>query len=417
MSKFKNVALIAFGYCLCMMYNTMTQGAVRRRVPNMPLVREISLPKPNIIPTLEATPEPTRNINHNVPCKTLDSLYPGRIDWGIGNASANQNVRIKWVPDQCKLPAVLDAEIPPSDIRRCLSKVKVAWFGDSLSRNVVQDFGAFALNATETTLKKQFLKPQHNPRMLTYVDLFIMHNNITSEDGLQAGKFDFMWQYHATSEGTFDLPYAKDRVREADYVLLGGGMWDMSSHVTPLVTFYEKHKKRVQDIKALMKPGAEMILFPMYWLSHKKTRFVHGADSPPYLCNHPVKASYYRKALAKIADCVPGVSVLDVTEITRHAHGLTTDGYHYTSPATRMIGDVMYNHICNGLALRPGSTCDEDAAKAHWATIKEARMTCPGPLMRGPQSERDLVHSFFTNITAVFDPQNTGVPAKRTAEG
>ncbi|KAJ9461770.1 Cas1p-domain-containing protein, partial [Diplonema papillatum] len=290
-------------------------------------------------------------------CTSLSDIYPGTIE--------RRRSRPFWVPRRgCKLRRFEDL-----DIESCFSRLNQVFLGDSLTRDIFRKMGRFGLH--------QVIKESHR---FTDEEKGPAYANKEEEGDIYGhffevgeGKLEFYWSAAARYDGSLNYTRTQSAIKAADVVWVGSGAWDMGvMHVNPDV-YFDLMYARVARLKATMKPGAKLILFPVHWLHIDRCPVGRKCR----LCNDPAKARVFREALTLVAAC-HGLPVLETSKVTKAAPEHTKDGLHYSKDVSLIQTDIYVNAVCSDFGLYEPTTCDIEGSKRRWSQVPAAHIGCKG---------------------------------------
>ncbi|KAJ9463724.1 hypothetical protein DIPPA_27631 [Diplonema papillatum] len=302
-------------------------------------------------------------------CRTWDDIREGELVLDDAADTGTPPPAV-WVPKSgCALRRKRDIPF----WRWCLLNKNIAFVGDSLMHVLATRV------AEETGLKsrkKMFPHPFKKGRPCP-VSMCGFHDQMARFGAADNGhKFSFFHCPSARNNATLKRPWVIDEVRNADYVIYGGGMWDMGVHFNNgPETFFEETYSRLGKLKAMLKPGAELIVYRLYHI-HPEIKCPSAGLCKT--CNNQKKAAAYRDALDVAAACL-GLRVLDTVPMTRTdlVASLSRDGIHYLS-RFNVASDILANAICGDAPnmLTRRTECDKEGSLRRWATIPEAHVGC-----------------------------------------
>ncbi|KAJ9469209.1 hypothetical protein DIPPA_02307 [Diplonema papillatum] len=288
-------------------------------------------------------------------CQTNDDLFPGKL------FMPNRR-RKSWLPDHCKFRQLEYMNVP-----KCFAGKKLVFLGDSLTRDIVRKIARMAL--LQDKPMHWFTPEEKGPAYKDVSELGQVYGHFYNiKDN---GKFEFYWSAAALYDGSLNYTRTQAAIAEADLVWIGSGAWDMGVlHVAP-EKYFDLMSARVGRIAKMVKPGAEVVLFPMHWLHLERCPVGRKCR----LCNSHAKAAVFRDALRTVAACHQ-LSVVETTGITKVAANFTKDGIHYDRDISLIQADVIVNHICSSFALSKPRACDVSAAKERWRQVPQAYVGC-----------------------------------------
>ncbi|KAJ9463731.1 hypothetical protein DIPPA_27610 [Diplonema papillatum] len=299
-------------------------------------------------------------------CRTWDDIREGELV--LDNATHGHPA--VWIPKSgCALRGKQDIPF----WRRCLLNKNIVFIGDSLMHVLTTRVAA------ETGLKsrKKMFPHPFKKGLLCPVSMCGFHDQMARFGAADNGhKFSFYHCPSARNNATLKRPWVIDEVRKANYVIYGGGMWDMGVHFNKgPETFFKETYSRLGKLKAMLKPGAELIVYRLYHI-HPEIKCPSAGLCKT--CNNQKKAAAYRDALDVAAACL-GLRVLDTVPMTRPVlvASLSRDGIHYLS-RFNVASDILANAICGDAPdmLTHQTECDIEGSHRRWATIPEAHVGC-----------------------------------------
>ena len=310
-------------------------------------------------------------------CMNSADLYPGTTH------TSDDNQTLSWVPSSgCTL-----ARFTHRESAECLKKTYVLALGDSLSNGL---FISPQEDNPHLTERVQYLKGKPFARH----KIFELNSTQFADDPEYDAKrkTGVEWRWYTTlnipeSEPLYDQSVL-DQVRKADVVFLNGGMWDMGRKFCSVTSFYRGAVRAVRTIKALMKPEAVFIVYPLPWL-HRDLCHTARADKKKsksrkcFLCNHPAKIPIFRDAL-RYAAAANGIGTLPTKEMAKASPLHTVDGIHYGKTYMKMVWDILLNVVCRRprMQLLPPPEWSpeiEQRLLATWEAVPEAQTGCGVP--------------------------------------
>ncbi|KAJ9463725.1 hypothetical protein DIPPA_27634 [Diplonema papillatum] len=301
-------------------------------------------------------------------CRTWDDIREGELVLDDAADTGTPPPAV-WVPKSgCALRRKQDIPF----WRRCLLNKNIAFVGDSLMHVLATRVAA------ETGLKsrKKMFPHPFKKGLLCPVSMCGFHDQMARFGAADNGhKFSFFHCPSARDSATLKRPWVIDEVRNADYVIYGGGVRDMDVHFSSgPETFFEETYSRLGKLKATLKPGAELIVYRLHSI-HPEIKCPSAGFCEK--CTDQ-KAAAYRDALDVAAACL-GLRVLDTVPMTRPdlAATLSKDGIHYLS-RFNVASDILANAICGDSSnmLTRQTECDIEGSLRRWATIPEAHVGC-----------------------------------------
>ncbi|KAJ9458595.1 hypothetical protein DIPPA_02922 [Diplonema papillatum] len=313
----------------------------------------------------EAPPEaPVATISNDDPnlCRTWPDVRDGELVVEGGNGI--------WKPNSgCTIRKV--QQIP--GWQACLTEKNFAFIGDSLT------YGLAKKLREDTPLKMHktmFPQKKGGDCPVKFCGFYDQMDRLGDADNGHA--FSFFHCSSAKNNGTLKHKWVLDEIAEADFVIYGGGMWDMGiSFQGGPEPFFKESLRRLERLQGMMKPGAELIVYKLHHIHPEK---VCGERELCNLCNDPKKSGAYRDALEVAAGCL-GLRVLDTAPMTKSdtAAKFSHDGIHYNRLFT-IAPDLLANAVCGGTpeVLSAPSKCQKEASLERWASIPEAHVGCKG---------------------------------------
>ena len=278
-------------------------------------------------------------------CAQNSDMFPGY------STDDDNGDTLNWHPaSQCVVKRYSHLEIA-----KCLTGRKIMAFGDSLSAGMFQEIHPYNPELVPTVKRK------YNGKKNRYHGVWQAkghERNITDADPAPEG-MEWIWftSYNDVRRTKLlNSTYHLRAVQEADVVFLNGGMWDMGRAFCSVTSFYEGTKSTIADVKANMKPGAQLIIFPMHWLHREHCHSFSKTKNPKkkkcYVCNNPEKVKIFREAL-QLAAASQGVGYLDTKNVSRINPNHTLDGIHFGQQYTRLEFDIFLNLICRDPVMLP----------------------------------------------------------------
>ena len=302
-------------------------------------------------------------------CASNTAMYPGRLN------AAND----AWVPDACDL-RYYDLK----ETAQCYRQKRFLVFGDSLTRPLFREMQE---GNPYMRLKGKHKKKAHSD--LSHKVYTPRHVSLPASNGSgsgHSGNYGLEWQRsnsfntknHKKAERVHPVYGMGDSIRKADVVILNGAMWDMGMTFCGVGAFYRGAKDVLRFVKEHARADAEVVVWPI----HHTHRDRCPKTNLCYTCNHPRKASVFRRALALAASCV-NVSSINTRPMSKEVPFFTKDGAHFHAPYTLLENDVFMNAFCRDPPMKPVApvACSpeiEAASLREWSLVEEARVGCLG---------------------------------------
>ena len=298
---------------------------------------------------------------------TAQLLQGGHLEHGADRA--------RWIGGTCPLQEYSDAMW-----RRCLAGRNIAAFGDSQLGGVVDSL-AVRLGLPRIPIERVNYVTGHVDELMSRVwdagssnVSFILHQMVTTHPE------------EKRTRSMFNTTDAQHALLHADTILINHGAWEMGLQSCGVEIFYAKLKEHIEHLRAIAKPGAEVLLFNIPWIhrercrpqGRKKRDYKLGPKTYCFYCNHPDKVQAYREA-NQLAGACTGTQTVETHMISRGAPNLTTDGLHYTAYLRDAELDVLGNVLCGPRAQRMATRaplCEEHVYLARWRGVPEAYLGC-----------------------------------------
>ena len=317
-------------------------------------------------------------------CEKNSELFPGKVYDSVG---AGVGADLVWEPDRdCKLKHFSGAEAVAcvSAKQRQPDGFRIAVFGDSLADDLVGSVGE-RLGLTSRSLDFEMVNASRRNRELFFPSEGRQEGGAGSSSNASAQQqqqpvFQFFWTHSAFSDSPTDSvkrPNASKALAAADVVILHQGMWDMGPTCKDGVfTFYQSLVKRVEEMRAVMKTTARLVIFDLHWIHNSRCLAVHGPHSKCFRCNPPPKVHGYRQALNLVAACTNS-ELLSNKGIYKTMPAHTLDGIHYNETLSPMEADVFLNGLCTRgdkppMQLDVPLKCDERTIFTQWVANTDA---------------------------------------------
>eukprot|EP01059_Diplonema_ambulator_P000822 TRINITY_DN10662_c0_g1_i1.p1 TRINITY_DN10662_c0_g1~~TRINITY_DN10662_c0_g1_i1.p1 ORF type:complete len:307 (+),score=58.39 TRINITY_DN10662_c0_g1_i1:84-923(+) len=263
----------------------------------------------------------------------MREVYPGRL---VGRT---------WRPAKCELNY-----LRLKDIETCLKQRPLVVLGDSLAMQlgIALRYMLFPFvgNAVDSYYVAKIWNPSSSHPFSTQ-----------SKEGMD--HFEFLSQ-------------------RAKVGVISMGMWDMGVHFCSTDAFYDGFKEEVLTYKAMMQPGAQIMIHQLHWLHFNKSIWVDT-------CNPVAKIQLFREMTEMVSACT-GIGIFDSIPVTRQAHSFTGDGVHFEGNGMTAKLQLFLNMMCDDpltgsppiAPYHPSITCDEEAAKARWRKHEIGNSHSPG---------------------------------------
>ena len=319
-------------------------------------VQEVKHSETQAAANITKAPNVTTTTTTTARGKQIDNRFCNKnIDLRRGTLSKNQN---SYKPQNCTFKRYRTA----NDWNKCMKGKSIVMIGDSLLREVAARLNISNIRKDGSTNTFLYLMlADHRDWKLHYI----------SKPAIAVPANDFTNQ-------VFYKPYSRMIIKEADYIIIANGMWDMGGYHCAVDTYFWHLKAFITLLQRLKKKSAKLMAWGIRYINPDICVPEAGRYCKP--CNKPEKVVLYREIMRNTAGCL-GVPFIETHHLTWNS-SLSFDGAHYHAPVVQNEVDLLGNILCGPTPMEPmPSVCvDEKQMLNKWMSnpILNTNHGCPG---------------------------------------